>query len=324
MPRLVPMKLSPWMLFLFVPLVLFTAALIWAYTPDRSRAWLEARYLQSADDLVSVAGTTLHLRDEGPREAPAVVLLHGMASSLHTWDPWVEVLSQDLRVIRLDLPGGGLSSLDPTGIYTDDRTVDILVALLEERGLERASFVGHSLGGRIAWRFAAAHPERVDRLILIAPDGYESEGVTYNEAPNIPVFMDAFAVFLPRSFLKSNLVASFGEAQPTPELVDRYYDLLRAPGARKALIQRMRQTVLPVPEPLLAQITAPTLVMWGTMDSFIPVSNAQDYLAALPSARLVTYPEIGHVPMEEDPAGTVGAVLEHLTAPLPALGSPKS
>ena len=129
-----------------------------AWTPDRDRAALEAAYLQSPTDLIDVPPWRLHVRDSGPRDAPAVLLLHGFGSSLHTWEAWVPALAQRHRVIRVDLPGSGLSPPDPARDYSDPRSLQMLVALLDRVGVTRASVVGHSMGGRIAWRLPLRTP----------------------------------------------------------------------------------------------------------------------------------------------------------------------
>jgi pimeloyl-ACP methyl ester carboxylesterase len=149
-----------------VVLIVLLAFLLW--TPDEDRASLEAKYLAQPSDLIEVAGTRLDVRDSGPRDAPAVILLHGFGSSLLTWDDWAPRLSEHHRVVRFDLPGSGLSDPDSTGDYTDARTMTLMIALMDRLGIQRASIVGNSIGGRIAWTFAAAHPERVDRLVLIS------------------------------------------------------------------------------------------------------------------------------------------------------------
>ena len=122
----------------------------WLWTPDRDRAAMEARYANTPDDFIEVAGIRLHVRDSGPKSAPAVILLHGFGSSLHTWEDWAQALSRDMRVIRFDLPGAGLTGPDPKGDYTDTRALEILNALMDKLGVARASLVGNSIGGRIA------------------------------------------------------------------------------------------------------------------------------------------------------------------------------
>ncbi len=290
-------------------LLLMAALAAWLWTPDRPRDELEARYAAGKDDFLDVAGIRLHVRDRGPREAPAVLLLHGFGSSLHTWEPFSDALAADLRVISVDLPGAGLSAADPDADYSDARSLEILLALLDHWQLARVSLVGNSLGGRISWRFAAAHPDRVERLVLIAPDGFASPGFEYGKAPDVPALLRLLRFALPKSVLRMNLLAAYADPERlTDAHVRRYHDLLLAPGNRDAMLERMAQVVLERPEPLLASIKAPTLLVWGERDAMIPFSNAQDYLSALPDARLVSFPELGHVPHEEAPARAVEPV----------------
>ena len=292
------------------------AAVLWLWTPDKRRAVLERDYLRRPADMLEVGGTTLHLRDEGPPTAPPVILLHGFGASLHSWKPWVRALSRDHRVISLDLPGCGLSPPDPKGDYGDARAVRLLLALLEQKGIARASFIGHSIGGRIAWRLAAEHPERVDKLVLIAPDGFASPGFDYGVAPKVPAIMSLMRHILPKPLLRANLVQSYGDpAALTRANLDRYHDLMLAPGSRRALLDRMAQTVLTDPQPALERIAAPVLLLWGEKDALIPFDNAQDYLRHLPDARLVSFPELGHVPQEEAPEETLPPVAAVLSTP---------
>ncbi len=300
-----------------IPLLLAAVLVlaIWLWTPDRPIEQLEARYADGPEDFLELAGTRVHVRDTGPRGAPAVILLHGFGASLHTWEPWAQALADEFRVIRFDLPGGGLSGPDATGDYSDARSMEILHALQTRLGLARASLVGNSLGGRIAWRFAAEYPERVERLVLISPDGFASPGFEYGVAPKVPGWLTAMRFVLPRAVLRANLAVAYAQPQTlTAEAIERYHDLLRAPGNRQALIDRMAQVVLVPPEPLLRRIDAPVLLLWGERDGMIPMANADDYLAALPDARLVSFPELGHVPHEEAPARALEPVRAFLAA----------
>jgi pimeloyl-ACP methyl ester carboxylesterase len=284
-----------------------------AWTPDRDRAMLEATYLQAPTDLVDLAPWRLHVRDSGPRGAPAVVLIHGFGASLHSWEAWVPTLAQRFRVIRIDLPGSGLSLPDPAADYSDARTSQLLVALLQRLGVARASLIGHSIGGRIAWTFAAQHPEYVDRLVLVAPDGFASPGFEYGKAPEVPASLKLMRHVLPAPLLRMSLVPAYADPKRlSEETFTRYQDLLLGPGVRGALIARMEQTVLVNPVPLLQRIAAPTLLLWGDRDALIPIANSADYLRALRSARLETLPDVGHVPQEEAPERSLAAVIEFL------------
>jgi pimeloyl-ACP methyl ester carboxylesterase len=285
----------------------------WLWTPDEDRAALEARYAGPPSTFVNVAGLRLHLRDTGPRDAPALVLLHGFGSSLHTWEPWALDLSDRFRVIRIDLPGAGLTGADPSGDYSDLRGVQVLAALLDQLGLARASFIGHSMGGRLAWRFAAEQPGRVDKLVLVAPDGFASPGFEYGKAPEVTAPVRLMQVVLPRPLLRMSLEPAYADPSlMRDETVDRYWHLMRAPQVRPALIARMQQLVLQDPLPMLARITAPTLLLWGDKDAMIPPANAQDYLRAIQDVRLVSLPGVGHLPHEEAPAASLPAVRDFL------------
>lgn len=285
----------------------------WLWTPDKPRAVLERDYLADPADMVALAGARLHLRDDGPPDAPVVIFLHGFGASLHTWEDWAVALSQDYRVIRVDLPGSGLSPPDAESDYRDPRVISLLLALMDSKGIERATLVGNSIGGRIAWQAAAEHPERIDRLVLIAPDGFASPGFEYGKAPRVSSLLSLMRYVLPKPLLRHNLVQSYGDsAALTDATVDRYYDLMLAPGSREALLERMRQTVLSDPRTALQDVTVPVLLIWGEKDALIPVTNAQDYLDVLPDARLVTFPALGHLPHEEAPAETLPALTSFL------------
>ncbi len=281
----------------------------WLWTPDKSRAALEAKYLRSPADYLDVDGLRLHVRESGSPNAPAVILIHGFGSSLHTWESWATGLSDNYRVIRYDLPGFGLTGADPTGDYSEERGMHVLAALMDKLSVRRASLIGNSIGGRLVWQFAARYPDRVDKLVLISPDGFASPGYEYGKAPEVPLMARMMKYVLPRTFLKANLAPAYAEPRRlTDATVNRYYDLMLAPGVRGAMIARMEQTRLEPPEPMLAAIKAPTLLLWGQQDHLIPVSNSADYVKAMPDATLVILPNLGHVPQEEDPSSSLSPV----------------
>ncbi len=299
-----------------VVLLLLLLIAWWLWTPDKTRAFLESRYLRSPADMVDVAGTRLHVRDDGPKDAPALLLLHGFGSSLQTWDNWSADLARDHRVVRFDLPGSGLSAPDPSGNYSDARTMDIMVALLDQRGIAKASIIGNSIGGRMAWTFAATHPERTDKLVLISPDGFASPGFEYGKAPEVGFAIQLMRYTLPRLLLSMSLKPAYvDQTVMNDALVTRYHDLMLGPGSREAMIARMAQTVLVDPVPLLRSIKAPTLLLWGEQDALIPFTNSADYLKAIPDVRLVPLPGVGHLPQEEAPARSLVPLREFLDQP---------
>ncbi|MFN7641082.1 MAG: alpha/beta fold hydrolase, partial [bacterium] len=202
---------------------------------------------------------------------------------------------------------------DPATDYRDARAIDMILALMDHLGVERVTVVGHSMGGRIAWTFAAQHPQRVHKLVLVAPDGYASPRFGYGKQVEAPAMLGVMRHVLPRPLLHANLEKAYAQADALNEsTVSRYHDLIRAPGARQAMLDRLRQTVLIPPEPALRQIRAPTLLLWGESDAMIPLANAHDFLQAIPGSRLATLPAVGHLPQEEAPGASLRLVLAFL------------
>jgi pimeloyl-ACP methyl ester carboxylesterase len=292
---------------------------LWLYTPDEPRPALEAAYATPPSVFLQVAGMRMHVRDTGPKNAPAVIMLHGLGSSLHTWDAWADMLSRHYRVIRYDMPGFGLTGPDPTGDYSDARGLQVLGALMDSLSVRHASLIGNSLGGKLAWEFAAAHPERVDRLVLISPDGFASRAFSYNKTPEVPWAAKLLPYTLPTFLLRKSIEPAYGDpSRLTDAVMQRYRDMILAPGVREALLERVTQVHLQPPEPMLRRIRAPTLLVWGEKDALIPYQNAGDYLAVVPDCRLLVFGDLGHVPMEEDPARSLAPVAAFLAEPAPS------
>jgi pimeloyl-ACP methyl ester carboxylesterase len=273
-----------------------------------------AKYSVAATDFVEISGAKLRVKDLGPHNQTAILLLHGFGASLETWAPWAVELSQHYRVVSLDLPGFGLTGPEPSGDYSDRRAVELIVALLATLGLSSVSVIGNSLGGKIAWQFAVSHPGLVASLVLISPDGFASPGFEYGKSAKLPFIMKLMPYTLPRAMLRMNLAVAYAEPRRlTDDVLDRYEDMMLATGNRRAMLARMQQVMLVRPEPKLRQISAPTLILWGEQDKMIPYRNADDYLGAIAGSVLVALPGLGHVPFEEDPAASLPPVLEFLT-----------
>ncbi len=184
---------------------------------------------------------------------------------------------------------------------------------MDRLGIAKASVVGNSIGGRIAWTFAAGHPERVDKLVLVSPDGFESPGFEYGRRPDVPSTVKLMRWVLPKPLVKMSLAPAYADPKVmTDALATRYYDLMRAPGVRDAMIARMEQSIRFDPVARLQTIRAPTLLLWGEQDRMIPFTNAADYQKAIPRAKLVPLPGVGHLPQEEAPQRSLAVVREFL------------
>jgi pimeloyl-ACP methyl ester carboxylesterase len=296
----------------FIAFILLAALYLW--TPDKSKAELEKIYGSPKNAYVSALGVNLHYQDTGPsKNAIPILFLHGFGASLQTWETWAQALSKDYRVISVDLPGFGLTGEDPSGIYTDQRSVEVLEAFLKELNIPKVVLVGNSMGGKLAWQFTARYPNQVAKLVLISPDGYASPGIQYGKKPDVPAIADLYRYFFSKTFLVMNLKPAYADPNTLNDaLVNRYYDLMLAPGVRGAILGRMQQTVLQDPVPSLASIQVPTLLIWGEKDAFIPISNSNDYLKVMPNAKRVSLPNIGHLPQEEQPSIGLAVLKEFL------------
>jgi pimeloyl-ACP methyl ester carboxylesterase len=299
-------------IFLILLMIISVAAILF-WRSDLKKNDLEAKYSNSSSQFINIEGDRLHIRDTGNPNGPVIVFIHGFGASLHTWEEWSKDLNKDYRVICLDLPGFGLSGPDQKGDYSDDRTNQILLGMLDQLKVAKIYMVGNSIGGRIAWYFTAKHPERVAKLVLISPDGFESPGMSYDKALEVPSYMSAIEYFFPEFMFKGNLeIAYVNKKVLTQPLFDRYYELALYPGNRRAMLDRMRQTVLKDPNLYLKDIQCPVLLLWGEKDGMIPIQNAQDYLKLMPQAKLQKIPEMGHLPQEEDPVRSLPFLVNFL------------
>lgn len=266
----------------------------------------------------------LRLRYVRKGEGPPVLLLHGISSSLYTWKDVLPALAAHHDVIAVDLPGFGDSAIPSPA--SGDRIARSVVGLMDRLGITRASLVGNSLGGAIAIAIAARLPDRVDRIVLIDAAGYNfapaDRPLLLRLAGAIPApVLEALPV---RPMVKLGLLQVFhDDALVTPDKVAEYVAPMRRPGASAALHQLLLGTDdLHFPG-VIREVRAPTLIVWGRYDTWIPPRDAERFAADIPGARVVTT-ETGHMPQEERPAETAALIEEFLSAELSARGRPAS
>jgi pimeloyl-ACP methyl ester carboxylesterase len=287
------------------------------WTPDLERAELEKRYVASSPQMLDVDGLKVHYKETGPQAAPALLLMHGFGSSLQAWDDWSLKLEQKYRVIRLDLPGFGLTGASPANDYSEEKDLAILTHFADKLGLEKFSIIGHSMGGKMAWTLAASQPERVQALVLMAPDGFPEAKDIGTKPYEVPAVTGLIKYFLPKYLVRKSIEPAFAEADALSDArVNRYYDMLRAPGVRAAILERSNQTIYTDPVPRLKAIKAPTLLIWGEQDHMIPSTNAKSYASVLSNSTTVLVPKLGHLLQEEQPEKGLTAVMQFLDSHL--------
>lgn len=290
---------------------------------------IESPYISGDDRFVEAAGQYWRVRSSGPPDAPAVVLIHGFGHSLEDFEPWAEMLDDAYTVIRFDLPGHGLTGPREDAAYANEAAVEQVEALLEIVAPDRFVIGGNSLGGLLAWRYAARNPERTDGVILLAPGGFSINGVT-DEPVSPPLPVRLYLQGAPQAGVEAATAALFADPARIPAgMTARVGDMMREPGVGDALVQRIEQFTLPDPRADLARIADPVLLIWGAQDSFIPATQAQDFQGAI-NAPLETLimENTGHMPQLERPIETAATARDfldtHAGPPYPAEADPAS
>lgn len=274
--------------------------------PRLTLAELRARYADADSRFMTVRGIDLHYKDEGPRGAPVLLMVHGSQSTLRTWDVMVARLKDRYRIVRYDVAPFGL-----TGSITDAAADGIEPAaiaedLLTALGIQKVTAVGVSSGGTLAMYLAARRPDMVERLVL---SNTPSDPVKTDHLVMPQAFLDAQARqkatgFADRDFWDQYLSYFAGDpARIAPAKRAEYYDFnRRAPEAH--LLEgtaRIGDGVQASAE--MAKVTAPTLLVWGGADPLLPKAAAdaiERYLSSAPIDRVVM-PDVGHYPPLEVP-----------------------
>ena len=312
-------------------LLMLTALVVTlTHAPDRTVDSLVPRWAPPPSDFMYVKGQFVHFRDEGPKTDPTpLVLIHGTAASLHTWQGWAGELRARKRVITFDLPGFGLTGPFtgeyPRDDYRADNLARFTLDFLDALHVQRFAIGGNSLGGEVAWRVAARVPARVDRLILVDATGYDfvPEHVPLGfQVARIPVFNRVTEFLTPRTFVEESVKDVYGDpSRVTGALVDRYFEMLMREGNRRALNLRLQQIATDLAPGRIKTLTLPTLILWGAKDRLVPPANAQRFHADIAGSQLVVLPGLGHVPQEEDAQASVAPVRAFLGLDAPMAAS---
>ncbi|MFC4290911.1 alpha/beta fold hydrolase [Sphingorhabdus arenilitoris] len=298
-------KIFKWIVALL--LIGFIALFVWGYAPELSVEELKADYANGESEFVGLGGgLTVHLRDEGPKDAPAIILLHGSNASLHTWDGWTDRLKDTYRIIRFDQAGHGLTGPHPKDCYTIDCYVDVVDRVAANRGLTRFILGGNSMGGGISYAYARTHPEKLAGLILVdasgAPQTKKADLPIGFKIARTPGINRLTQIITPRSIIETSLTQSVSnKAVVTPANVDLYWKMLRREGNRRATGLRFAEYAKRKAYTPLKASPIPALILWGADDKLIAASDAKWFAAQFPNSQTKIYKDIGHLPMEETP-----------------------
>jgi len=309
-----------------VVVVLLVAAWLKLRGPDIPYAELEARYTDASSRFVDLpGGFHVHYQEDGDPQLPTLVLLHGFGDSFTSWESWVRELKGRFHVITLDFPGHGLTRAPVGYQLSGPGLADFVAAFATKLALPKFAVAGNSLGGDAAWQLAVRHPELLDALILVDAAGFPPS----KPPSSVPLAFRILQYPIGRAFLRNidnrPLIEEglktdvYDKALITPAFVDRWAEFQRAPGHRAILMDiNFGSLGLATPE-ILSAIKLPTLILHGEEDLIIEPESARKFAAAIPGAKLIFYPHVGHLPQIELPQRSAADVATFL-ATLPGAG----
>ena len=260
---------------------------------------------------------------------PALVLVHGITSSAQTWEPVFERLAERHTVVAPDLLGHGASA-KPRGDYSLGAYASGIRDLLLAIGVERATVVGHSLGGGIAMQLAYQYPERVERLVLVDSGGLGREVSVLLRAATLPgaelvlpllarrVVRDG-AGFVGRAAGRLGIGPGHKLHGPEDGLA-----ALADPESRRAFLHTVRSVIEPTGQRVSARdrlylsAEMPSLIVWGDRDPIIPAHHGEEAHALMPGSRLVRFEGAGHFPFHDDPGRFVDLLGDFVATTEPA------
>lgn len=297
-----------WLKFVLIPAFFVLQGCVSMGMTSQPLAELTEKYTDETSKFMAVDDLVIHYRDEGT--GPTLVLLHGVASSLHTWDKWVQRLAPHYRILRIDLPGHGLTGKDPrVEEYDIAYMVDKLDKFLNKLSIDQMYLAGNSLGGYISWNYALHRPDRIEKMVLLDSAGFPQDMPFIMSFSALPVIGGIGSVMMPKFLVDMNIKAAYGDtSKVTSKLKQRYFDMTTRKGNRESLITAFRvmkeQSENPYLGSRVKEVEVPTLLMWGGEDDWVPLSILEQFQEALPDSQTIVYEGVGHMPMEELPVQT--------------------
>jgi len=285
---------------------------------DRPVKELIPIYANSSSQFMSILGMQVHYRDQGVQsDSVPLILLHGMSSSLNTWDSVVFYLANHRRVISLDLPGFGLTGPSPENMYNFDYYNKFIDSFTRRLQLAKFTLVGNSMGGSIAWNYALFNPAVVDKLVLIDAAGYPKRGESGSlgfKIASTPVINNILLFATPKALVRKSLeTIYFDQSRVTDAQVERFHDMAIREGNRAAALLIFKGSFGTSQfKGKIKEIKTPTLVLWGEKDNLISVANAYQFNQDIKGSKLEVYPNVGHVPMEEVPERVAKSILDFI------------
>jgi pimeloyl-ACP methyl ester carboxylesterase len=273
-------------------------------------------------------GHRVSYREAG--DGPVVVLIHGITGSSDTWLDLIEELADDHTVVAPDLLGHG-ESAKPRGDYSLGAYASGIRDLLAALGHDRATVVGHSLGGGVAMQMAYQFPERVERLVLVSSGGLGREVSLLLRASVLPGSELVLPLLTAQGLVNvtNSVAGAIGRlglrAGADLEEIWRGFSSLSDREARSAFIHTLRGIIDPggqrvsATDRLYLAAEMPTLIVWGERDPVIPFRHGLRASEAMPGSRLVSFPDAGHFPYLDNPRRFARALLDFMDETEPSV-----
>jgi pimeloyl-ACP methyl ester carboxylesterase len=249
-----------------------------------------------------------------------LLFIHGFGVSSYSWRHVAGTLSQFYKVTCVDLKGFGDSDKPDNSDYSAYGQAQILAAFLEQQDVRGVTLIGNSFGGRVAMDLFAQPPAtgRVKRLVMIdnaSPDAALAPLIRLARTPPVPSILSSL---LPASSIANTMLKSafYDDALIEADARRVYSAQLSSPGAIGAFAKTAPLVFAADPREeiwgTLDRVNVPTLIIWGDHDAVIPEVNGRKLNARLPNSRFVLFEECGHMPQEEKPRETIGAIMQFL------------
>ena len=273
-----------------------------------------SKHAKGASDFLELEdGSKIHFRDEGNKDGKVLLLVHGFNGSLFNYEPLVPYLSDNYRMISLDLPAHGLTGAVESDLYSHKAYQNVIEEVIEILGVDKFYFFGHSMGGMIAWRYALDNMDRLNGLIIIGSAffGNEQEFEDFQSINAPPIafelieskfFIRLLEFITPRILVKEGISQSvYDQSIVTDELVDQFHDIILMEGTRSAVgrLAEVHEDDF-IADPLdLKKITIPSLIIHGEEDNLVDIRFIDHFIEQIPNSKLISYPKVGHmIPME--------------------------
>jgi pimeloyl-ACP methyl ester carboxylesterase len=296
------LRILKWTVLSFLGLLAIVIAL--NYHSDIPLEVAKEKYTYTDSKFLKANGVELHYRSKGSGEP--ILLIHGNGASLHTWELWMNQIPDSFQVVALDLPGFGLSGTFNDGNYSNDNYVKTLAEFMVLIEIDNAVVAGNSFGGGLTWKLAHDYPQLVSKMALLDASGYprttlgKPTPIAFRLA-RMPIIKDLMTKVTPRSLFESSLKNAIADdALVDEKYVDRHFELFLKEGNRKVFGEKNSYPST-IEYEKIKSIKQPALIMWGEEDTFVPVENAYKFQTDLENNKLIIYPNIGHIPMEEIP-----------------------